>query len=471
MRGAVIVFFCWLALGRAVAQPLADMVTAYSLSGQFVARSPRRPVALSGGPTVRPIPGGFLLDSQIQPSADSPVPLDPALLVISCEDIKQSLLTTLGWSDQWRGKINLFINPSLPPEQGPSLTGRPGPEGWSYQLVLPSPIQSRQLLLAVVQALLVEMANRDAGAQSAEVPQWLITGISAHLQAGSLTSLVLRPQVSTSVDQVRLDRLDAVRAQLRQRPPLTFQELSWPEAGQLTGDNYEFYSGCSQLFFEDLLRFRDGRRCLDQMIRQLPRHLNWQTSFLQAFSPHFAQLLDVEKWWDLACVSFSQVDVADRFSPEDSWIKFQDALAVPVEIRRSADELPVPSQITLQEVVATWDPRRAAPVLGRAIESLELLRLKAAPELAALMDGYLASLRSWMNDTRPDSPMWGARESQNQLASLRYFTCKELNALDERRAALQSKKISPAAPSRLGALAGPPSPPDVHSSNIRTHQP
>jgi len=378
---------------------------------------------------------------------------------------------TLGRSDQWRGKINLFINPSLPREQGPSLTGRPGRDGWSYQLVLPSHMQPRQLLPVIVQALLVEMANRDAGAQSAEVPLWLITGVSAHLQAGSLTGLVLRPQVSMIADRVRLDRLDAVRAQLRRRPPLTFQELSWPEAGQLTGDNYEFYSGCSQLFFEELLGFRDGRGCLDQMIRQLPRHLNWQTSFLQAFSPHFAQLLDVEKWWDLNCVSFAQVDVADRFSAEDSWAKLQDALAVPVEIRRSADELPAASQMTLQEVIATWDPQRAAPAVGRAVESLELLRLKAAPELAALLDGYLATLRSWINDTRPDSPAWNAREYQTQFAGLRYFTCKELSALDQRRAALQSKRISPAAPSRLGASAGPPGPPDVYSSNNRNHQP
>jgi hypothetical protein len=465
------VFCCWLALGRAVAQPLADLDTANSLSGQFVAVAPRRAASLSGGPTVRPVPGGFLLDSNFKPSEDSAVPLDPALLVISCEDIKQALLTTLGRSDQWRGKINLFINPSLPPEQGPFLTARTGPGGWSYDLALPSPIKPRPLLRAIVQALLVEMANRDAGAQPGEVPLWLVAGMSAHLQAESLTGLVLRPQVAMSVDRVRLGGLEAVRAQLRGRAPLTFQELSWPEADPWSGENSEFYSSCSQLFVEELLRFRDGRRCLDEMIRQLPLHLNWQTAFLQAFSPHFARLLDVEKWWDLACVSFTQVDVADHFTPEDSWSKFQDALTVPVQVRRSADELPAPSQITLQEVIATWDPPTAAPVVERTVRSLELLRFKAAPEMAALLDGYLATLRSWLNDTRPESPAWSAKNHETQLAGLRHFTCKELAALDQRRAAAQSKQASPAAPSRLGAAAGPPGPSNAYSANNQNPQP
>jgi hypothetical protein len=471
MKGAVTVFCCCLALGRAVAQPQGDITTAYSVSGQFVARAARQPVSPSGGMTVRPVPGGFLLGSNFKPTEDSATPQDPALLVISCEQIKQSLLATLGVNDQWRGKINLFINPSLPEDQGPFFSARAGPDGWSYQLTLPPAVKPRLLLRAIVQALLVEMANRGTGGQAAEVPIWLVAGMSAHLQAGSLTGLVLRPQVSTSAERVRLDGLETVRAQLRGRAPLTFQELSWPRAELLTGDNFEFYSGCSQLFLDELLRLRDGRRGLDEMIRQLPRHLNWQTAFLQAFSPQFGQLLDVEKWWDLTCVSFSQVDAADHFTLEDSWVKFEDSLTVPVEVRRSAEELPAPSQITLQEVIATWDPPRAAPVLRQTVQSLELLRLKAAPELAALLDGYLAALQSWIQDTRPQNPAWSAKDPEAQLAGLRRLTCQELTALDRRRAALRSQKVPAAAPPRLGAAAGPPGPADVYSSNNRNQPP
>lgn len=471
MRNAVALFCCWLALGKAMGQSLPDMATARSESGQFVAQELHKPTTFSAGPKVRQVPGGFVLNPNFTPSSGSDVTLDPALLVISCEKIKQSLLSVLGQTDQWRGKINLVINPAIPQAQGPFLRGWQGTAGWNYQLALPSPIQPKVLLRAVVRALLVEMANREAGSQSVEVPPWLIAGASARLQSESLTSLVLQSQVSLFADGARPPGLEPVRQQLRQRPALTFQELSWPEPQELTAENADFYCACSQLFFEELLRFPDGNRCLCEMIRQLPRHLNWQTSFLQAFSPHFKQLLDVEKWWDLACVSFSQMDFGDRFSPADSWIKFQDSLTVPVEVRRSADALPAPAEVTLQEVVAMWDPAQAAPVLQRTMQSLELLRMKAAPELAKLLDGYITSLRSWIIDTRPDSPAWTAKNHEAQLAGLRNSTCKELNALDAQRAALRSRKVASAAVSPAGASFRQPVSPDVRSSNKRPQQP
>jgi hypothetical protein len=471
MRSAVTLLCCWLVLGRAVAQPPTDLGSVRSESGQFVARTEGKAMAFSGKATVQQVPGGFVLNPNFKGSSDADVTLDPALLVISCEKIKQSLLAMLGERDQWRGRINLWINPALPREQGPYLSGLAGPGGWNYQLALPSPINSRVLLRGVVRALLVEMANREAGTQSVEVPAWLIAGVSAHLQAESLTELVLQPQVSLFADGVRRPGHEGVRQQLRGRAALTFQELSWPEPEELTEEKGDFYCGCAQLFVEELLRFPDGSRCAREMVRQLPRHLNWQTSFLQAFSGHFAQLLDVEKWWDLACVSFTQVDAADRFSPEDSWIKFEDSLTVPVEVRERADELPAPLGISLQEVIATWDPGRAAPVLGRTVQSLELLRLKAAPELTELLDGYLATLRSWLSDTRPNSPAWTAKNHEAQLAGLRHFTCKELSALDLRRAGLRTKKISPAAPAPAEAPARPPGASGVYSSKNRPQQP
>jgi hypothetical protein len=262
-----------------------------------------------------------------------------------------------------------------------------------------------------------------------------------------------------------------VRRELRGRPALTFQELSWPEPDQLTKEKADFFCDCSQLFLEELLRLPDGARSLREMIRQLPQHLNWQTAFLRAFSPQFAHLLDVEKWWDLACVSFTQVDMSDRYNPEDSWIKFEDSLTIPVEVRQSAKELPVPAEVTLQEIIGQWNPQTGAPVLQQTVQGLELLRLKAAPELAQLLDGYLATLQHWLSDTRPDRPAWTAKNHEEQLASLRYFACKELSALDQRRAALRRQKSSAAAPPQAAAPGSPPEFPEVYFSKNRPQQP
>ncbi|MGA2544814.1 MAG: hypothetical protein ABSG78_24965 [Verrucomicrobiota bacterium] len=449
-------FCCWLGLGRADAQPMEEIVTARSATGQFLALAPRRPGLPVAIPQQSRLPGLFILNPTPAANPGSKLALDPSLLVISCEKIKQSLLMTLGRGDQWRGVITLRINPALPADQSPVLEGVYNPRGWNYQLTLPSPIEPNLLFRAIVNALLIETANRHASSQSAEVPFWLVAGLSAHLQADNLPALLLRPQSRLDTDQITTNGLDPFLDQLRHQPPLTFQQLCWPEPETMAGGNYDLYSASSQLFLEELLRFKDGNRCLGAMIDKLPQYLNWQISFLQAFSPHFDRLLDVEKWWGLACVNFTGRDFASRFGPLDSWHKLQQALDVPVEVHLRPDRLPAQAEITLQEVIATWEPAQAAAALQRAAESLILLRLQITPDLLPLLDRYLATVQNYLRDTRPDSPAWLAKNHQSQLAAVRHAACHELDKLDAQRAALRSQYVSQPAQAQLNARSEPP---------------
>ncbi len=442
MRLWFLAFCCWLTLGRAEAQSAADFVTVRSATGQFVATAPRRaghPVAIAQPSSV---PGLFILNPAPAANPGSRLPLEPSVLVISCEKIKHSLLTTLGQSDQWQGVISLRINPALPADQTPLLEGLYGSRGWNYQLMLPSSIEPKLLLRAIVNALLMEMANRRAGAQSAEIPLWLAVGLSAHLQAANPSTLLPRPQSLLDINQITTNGFDPFLNPLRQQPPLTFQQLCWPQPETWAGPNDALYAASSQLFVEELLRFQDGNRGLAAMIDKLPRHLNWQISFLEAFSPHFGRLLDVEKWWALAGAKFSRVDFASRFSPPDSWHKLQQALDVPVEVHFRADHLPAQAQITLQEVIATWEPAQAAAALQRAAESLLLLRPQIASDLQPLLDRYLSTVQSYLHDTRPDSAAWLAKNAQSQLAVVRQTACHQLDKLDAQRAALRSQYVS-----------------------------
>ncbi len=456
MKTWVMALCCWLALGRAEAQQMAEIATARSASGQFVALAPRRPGLPVAIPQPSGLPGLFILNPTPASNSGSELPLDPSLLVITCEKIKQSLLMTLGQGDRWRGAITLRINPALPADQRPVLEGVYSPRGWNYQLTLPSPIAPKLLLRAIVNALLMETANRHAGSQSAEVPLWLVAGLSAHLQADNPASLLLRPQSRLNTNQVTTNGFDPFLDQLRHQPPLTFQQLCWPEAGSLAGRNDDLYSASAQFFLEELLRFKDGNRCLGAMIDKLPQHLNWQISFLEAFSPHFDRLLDVEKWWGLACVNFTGLDFASRFSPPDSWRKLQQALDVPVEVHLRPDRLPAQAEITLQEVIATWEPAQAAAALQRAAESLILLRQQIVPDLQPLLDRYLSTLQSYLSDTRPDRPAWLAKNHETQLAAVRYAACSELNKLDAQRAALRSQYVSQPGQAQFRAGADSP---------------
>ena len=328
----------------------------------------------------------------------------------------------------------------------------------SFAPSLPA-IEPRLLLAAIVNALLMETANRHAGAQSAEVPLWLVAGLSARLQADTLPTLLLRSQSRTTTNQINRAERDSLRDQLRGHPPLTFQELSWPEPASLAGGNYDLYAGCAQLFVDELLRLEDGHRRLEAMIDKLPQHLNWQTSFLEAYSRHFGRLLDVEKWWGLACVRFTGLDAASRFSPADSWHKLQQALDVPVEVHLRPDHLPAQAEITLQEVITNWGLRfRPRQALQRAAQSLLLLRQQIAPELRPLLDGYLSTLQDYLGYNRSDRPAGLGKIHPLQPAGLRLTACKELNALDAQRAALRSRYVSAPAPDQRSARANPPSP-------------
>jgi hypothetical protein len=429
----------WLATclvaGQALAQTLADLVTAQSASGQFTARKlDHNPFPAKPADFVRAaMNGAWALVVQPAPArATTEVKLVPALLTVSCDRIKNAFLIDLGMADQWRGKIDLFINASRSEDQGTLLTAVRSQEGWRYELELPPQIKPRMLMRAVVEALLLETANREAGNQTAEIPLWLIEGVSSHLEAYNLPTFVVQPQVEWVADKVKLTQLDSVRDQLRRNAPLTFQQLSWPAPENLAGESYAQYSNCAQLFFDELLRLPDGRRCLRRMIQQLPHHLNWQTAFLLGFAPHFADLRDVEKWWWLACANFCGHDFTLRHGFQESWRKIQDALDVPVEIHLNPDRLAAPAEVTLEEVILDWKLAQMAPVLERCIQNLDLLRFQIAPELGPLVDAYRLTLQNYL------------RESQTAGATLAFkkAACKQLRLLDEQREMLRKKMAS-----------------------------
>ena len=95
--------------------------------------------------------------------------------------------------------------------------------------------------------------------------------------------------------------------------------------------------------------------------------MNWQTAFLLAFHSHFARLLDVEKWWGLICVSFSESDLTQPWTEQECWHKLQEALDVPVEVHFAPSRMPAKARVTLQEVIHAMGrlPMPCRPCSGR----------------------------------------------------------------------------------------------------------
>ena len=107
---------------------------------------------------------------------------------------------------------------------------------------------------------------------------------------------------------------------------------------------------------------------------------------------------------------FHRLDFASRYSPPESWHKLQQALDVPVEVRFSPDHLPAQAEITLQEVINTWQPAQAAAALQQVALNLAVLRLQITPEFRALLERYLSTVQSYLSETRPGSAVWLAKE-------------------------------------------------------------
>ncbi len=273
-----------------------------SFSLQFTARELRnRPVPWALGPAATPVQMGagmtFMITAPPALAGDADkIQLEAETIGVSCERIKELLLLELALTDEWKGKVDLLINSSLPENRDPALTGIYSADGWRYELELPKIISVEKFVRAVVQTLLQEMVNRTAGSRSAEVPFWLVEGFSAHLQSFNVPTYIIRSNQQTPWgENMRVKGMADVRAALRRHEPLTFQQLCWPEQSDVAGKDETVYRGCAQLLFEGLLHFNDGQMSFQRFLTDMPGHLNWQLAFLQAFHGHFARLLNVRK--------------------------------------------------------------------------------------------------------------------------------------------------------------------------------
>src|SRR2546423_3800632 len=295
----------------------AEPVTVLGHSGQFVVR-------------------GVRMGAPLLAASNGDVPylrLDPTLLAISCERIKGAVLSELGMKDAWRGKIYISLHPIQDDREPIMVTSVHHSDGWSYRMEIPEQVEPARLVKSIVEVLLLEMGNRNARAVATDLPLWLPEGLAAHLQATILSNFTLEPESRIALRERGQDPLAHARERLRTHAPLTLNELNWPAEEQLSDENMDTYQSCAQIFVYELLRLRDGRACLREMLAHLPEKLNWQTAFLRAFSSHFQRLIDVDKWWSLHVVHVTGQGFVSAWVREELCRQLEDILTTPVQVR------------------------------------------------------------------------------------------------------------------------------------------
>ncbi len=442
---------CWGLIAGSAHGPASrpNPLTASSRSGQFIVQA-----ASSAEP------------DPILATNQSLIHLEPTLLAISAERIKQNLCRELEANQPWRGRIFITLYPAVSADDGAAITSERFKDGWQYHVLLPNVVERERYVRAMTQVLLLELANRSPGPCSADIPTWLVEGLSRQLLASKEMEIILPPPAAygasssrlietpagpvlsglaltrTSMDSRWENPLNRAHKQLTSYPPLTFQDLSWPTPAQFADEAGELYRSSAQLFVNCLLHLNNGRACLRAFLAQLPQHYNWQFAFLRAFETHFAGPLEIEKWWALQVADFTGYDLTQTWPADKSWQKLDEAVRSGIQVRTRADEMPFHAQATLQNIIRDWDRGPQTVALQGKLRDLEAVRLRVSRDLVLLVEDYHKVIASYLHNRDKTGLLLGLRKN----AAHRHATAvalMQLDALDAQRLARRPAQKPP----------------------------
>ena len=376
------------------------------------------------------------------------VRLEPAVLSVSAERIKQSLYRLLGYSSihNWQGKVYLNLHPALWTDENVTVMARPIDHSWSYHVQLPDVVQTDRYLRGLTGALLLELANRQSAADGhcADVPVWLIDGLSRQLLQDELAKVVVsvpdspmdqHSQVRGAAQQRDLDSQAAARQVLRRHSALTYDQLCWPTDAQLAGRDGGVYHASAQVFVAELLKLKDGPARLRHLLEILPQNYNWQTAFQSAFREEFPAPLDLEKWWALTAIDFLARDPGPAWTPSYSAQILNELLQVPVAVRVSSNALPTHATIPLQAVVRDFKMAQQFEMLGARLRELRLAQFRMARQFIALNNEYCQVIAGYLGERLEPAPRSSSVHHPVPTPvpmKPREFV-RRLNALDARR--------------------------------------
>ena len=369
--------------------------------------------------------------------------LDADTLVVSAERVRLHLVGQLGLPIDAGGKIQLVLYPAQRPESLIGVTSVITPSGWEYRVDIPDQIEAQQLVRGVTHALLLEIANRGQGPKSAELPLWLVEGLTAQLLAVAgpelvVTSVPLGKMLRSVTERRGVDYLKDARGVLATNAPPAFKVLGRPTQLDLEGDRLKTYQAAAHLFVYELLHTKTGPTGIVQMLRQLPNCWNWETAFLKAYSTEFPRMLDVEKAWSITVLAFTARDPSQVWSKVVCLGRLDDVLTVTTQVRTSRDAIPQRTTISLREMLLTWDYTRHAPVVRQKLALLQAVRFNAPPEVLPLIEDYHRTLSAYLQKRSQ-----AGRDPENRMQGslspvlVTQDAIRQLEVLDRQREAMR----------------------------------
>jgi hypothetical protein len=373
-----------------------------SHSGQFI---------IHGQGPVTPVP-------VVLSGSDRPVEIDlePQLAAIAAERIKRGLLDTLRISDQYRDKIHIILIERPRPDQLIGMISTSYTDGWKYEVIIPARVESTKFAKAIVQALLLELANRNSS-RSAELPSWLIEGLTQEIISAALPTYVLGQKVVTR-EILGFDQLISARSYFKTNSCLTFQQLSFARVDWANRQEARLYQNSAHLLVHEILKLSEGPGLLAAFVASLPNALNWQTMFLRVYRQHFPRMLDIEKWWTLVWIDFKNREAHELWPLDVSAQKLRSALLTSIEVSAYTNSLPQRQEVPLAVVLerATFSTQKE--ILAQKLQQLFFLSFTLAPDAAVIAAKYRAAIQEYLEkrvaaDVQPSLKM--DPEKRNQL--------------------------------------------------------
>lgn len=376
--------------------------------------------------------------------------LEPQLVAVTAERLKRAFLDDLGTTDSHHDKVHVVLLNRARPEQPIGLVSAVHVDGFRYQLSLPVFLESSRLIKALAQSLLQEYANRGAR-RNAELPTWLVEGMSRHLLSSILPAPVanapvggLQPGAGFNVNQLGMrpmtierlgyDRLGTTRPFFQTNLPLTIQDLSFNNLGQLNAFERARYESSAHLLVYQLLQLRGGPALMSEFIQALPNALNWQTAFFSVYRQYFRTPLDLEKWWMLGSVEIRSRQAREHWNTPVSLERLEWLLRTPTEFRVSSNAIPQKREITLQEILNSVDFGTQKNLLSQKIQQIFFLSVNLSPAVAPLAVAYEQTIESYLQRRALNDYQPGLKSDPEQrLEALIKGTVQALDNLDRAR--------------------------------------
>ena len=301
---------------------------------------------------------------------------------------------------------------------------------------------------------LLDLANQKPQLRDTEIPLWLTVGFTQMLLAQPDLVLVLsRPEQGgkeMAMEEVvknvrRHDTLVGVRARLRGRRAFDFSEIAMPSPAHLRGENWRDFQACSHLLVDRLLAVPAGGARLQNMIRQLPNNLNWQTGFLKVYGDLFADMLVVEKWWAVTIVQLTGQNQYQNWTLLEAVEKLENLLKLPAEVRLKDADSPLEVEVTLQQAIRGWDFAVQKQTLQQKINQLLIARVKMPQQLLPFVNEYGRILQNYVV-TRQRIESFKPRRGQvrPRIAPVIDEAVRQLDSVDRRLVLFKPESKTPA---------------------------